>query len=118
MVDNISNRLYILDFLIAVLKQHEKNLDEIVTKLCEMSERLENFSNDGLESRTLTNLLNDSNEIKPIELVVLNLTVKGYSINEIALRLDMNPVNVKEITNTLVGKGYLPSKLAENSCEI
>ena len=43
-----------------------------------------------------------------IELVILNLKIKGNSAEEIALRLDMNQINVKKVIEGLVRKGYLP----------
>ena len=44
-----------------------------------------------------------------MERVILKLTIKEKSIEEIALRLDMNPSNVKKILEKLIQKGYLPS---------
>lgn len=148
MVENLSNRFNVLDFIITVLKQHEKNLDESLFKLETILQQLENF---GFDKDLSTNSLNVSsqfpvledyeefsnrndlkidnhrNKIKDnnylprrkngytkyplnqIEQVILKLTTKEKSIEEIALRLDMNQSNVKKILEGLIRKGYLPS---------
>ncbi len=148
MKENLSNRFNVLDFIITVLKQHEKNLDESLFKLETILQQLENFGFDKDLSTNSPNvyspfpMLEDYEEfsnrndskignrrskinvqnylprrkngytkypLNQIEHVILKLTIKEKSIEEISLRLDMNPSNVKKILEVLIRKGYLPS---------
>ena len=148
MGENLSHRFNVLDFIITVLKQHEKNLDESLFKLETILQQLENV---GFDKDLSTNSLNvyshfprledyeefsNRNDLKignhpstinvkkylprrknsstkyplnQIEQIILKLTIKEKSIEEIALRLDMNSSNVKKILEGLIRKGYLPA---------
>ena len=55
MEENLSNRFNVLDFIITVLKQHEKTLDESLYKLETILQQLENFR---LDKDRDTNSLN------------------------------------------------------------
>jgi len=148
MEENLSNRFNVLDFIITVLKQHEKNLDESLVKLETILQQLANFGLDKdrdsnslnvyshfpmvedykkINNRNALKIRNHYNEINAknylprrkkgytkyplnqIEHVILKLTIKKKSIEEIALRLDMNTSNVKKILEGLMRKGYLPA---------
>ena len=127
MGENISNRLSVLDFIIAVLRQHEKNLDKSLANLENILERLgkmdadENLGGKMLnvysrvppredylhERQRMGNQLQKP-FLKQIEYVVFRLAIEGRSVEEIALRLDMNPTGVRQIIKNLVRKRYLP----------
>jgi DNA-binding CsgD family transcriptional regulator len=127
-MEEVSTKLNILDFIITVLQQHEKSLDESLEKFDHALNRLENFfSNEDPEAKTTKNhfsLLEETKEVKnyledlkdykeqkillkQIEFTILNLTIKGKTVEEIALRLGINPINVKKIRKELIRKGYL-----------
>ena len=127
-MEEVSTKLNILDFIITVLQQHEKSLDESLEKFDRALSRLEKFfSNEDPEAKKIKDhfsLLEETREVKKyfedlknykeqkillkqIEFTILNLTIKGKTIEEIALSLGINPINVKKIQNKLVRKGYL-----------
>jgi len=127
-MEEVSTKLNILDFIITVLQQHEKSLDESLEKFDHALSRLEKFfSNEDPEAKKIKDhfsLLEETREVKKyfedlknykeqkillkqIEFTILNLTIKGKTIEEIALSLGINPINVKKIQNKLVRKGYL-----------
>ena len=142
MGEAISSRLNVLDFIIAVLMRHEKNLDKSLANLEKILERLgkkysdknlsgklnlhsrvpprENYSQFGLDN-SLSHYTNKDSlgrqrvsnppqnpSPKQIESAIFRLVIEGKSIEEIAQRLDINPIGVKQIIENLVRKGYLP----------
>jgi len=106
MEEDGSSRLNVLDFIIAVLRQHERSLDESLARLNIILRQAERG-----ESRTSTEKASKRPSRSPlseIERVILNLTLKGESPEEIADRLDTSPVHVRETIEGLTSKGYLP----------
>jgi len=148
MEETSSSKLHVLDLVIAVLRQHEKSLDEKLAQLETMLRRLEklgpatapHLGQNGYPPLPLEeNPEQDENRprdgtlahkhfrrkprsIKPLqrpslhkaEVEILKLITRGKPVEEIALRLDMDPQDVKETIANLAQRGYLhPKSLRE-----
>ncbi len=139
-----SSKLHVLDFVIAVLMQHEKSLDEKLAQFEMMLRRLEKISfnmapivvQNGYSPLPLEETPEQNETFsrgrtivdkhfwikqgfsKPlqrpslhkVEVKVLNLIAREESVEEIALRLNMDPLDVKETIADLAQKGYLHPK--------
>jgi hypothetical protein len=136
MEEKVSNKFNVLDFLIAVLRQHEKALDKNLSKLEDTLRRLNIPISDeplepidppltvpkncdldafrideALNHDTYSKRHNDQITVDPLtktELLILKLVNTGGSVEEIALRLDLTPLAVRGIVEILIRKGYLP----------
>ena len=144
MEEKSSSKLHVLDLVIAVLRQHEKSLDEKLAQFEMMLRRLEKIS-----ANTAPNMvqhgcsplpLDESPEksepfsrgrtfvdkhfgrkqgfskllqrpsLHKVEVKVLKLIAEGEPVEEIALRLNIDPLDVKETIADLAQKGYLYPK--------
>jgi len=139
MEETSSSKLHVLDLVIAVLRQHEKSLDEKLAQFETMLRRLEKISSDmapnvvqngyfplPLEEipkqnepfsrgrtfvdKHLGRKQGFSNALHKVEVKVLKLIAEGEPVEEIALRLNMDPLDVKETIADLAQKGYLYPK--------
>jgi DNA-binding CsgD family transcriptional regulator len=144
MEEKSSAKLNVLDLVIAVLRQHEKSLDEKLAQFETMLKRLEKISSDMIPNteqkgyfplpleetpeenepfnrgRTFIdkNFGRKQGFSKPlqrpslhkVEVKILKLIAAGEPVEEIALRLNMDPLDVKEIIADLAQKGYLYPK--------
>ena len=120
-----SNKLSAIDFVIAVLKQHEKDLDRSLVSLKKILKQMEKTNKDkktiqpghspvSLLRKTRVNKYGAPNlnqfhfskisageRLGPI---IAKLISDGKSIEEIALRLDTNPANIKKILRRIQSK--------------
>jgi len=148
MEETSSSKLHVLDLVIAVLRQHEKSLDEKLAQFETMLRRLEKISTDMTPnvvqngySHLPSEEAPEQNEtfsrgrtfvdkhfgrkkrfskplqglsLRKVEIKVLRLIAEGEPVEEIALRLNMDPLDVKETIADLTQKGYLyPKSLHE-----
>lgn len=149
MEETSSSKLHVLDLVIAVLRQHEKSLDEKLAQFETMLRRLEkigaNRASHGVQSgypplpleenpeksetfnrgRTFVNKpfgrkqrfskpLLQRSPLHKAEVKVLKLIAEGEPVEEIALRLRMDPLDVKETIANLAQRGYLYPKAFMN----
>jgi len=131
-----SSKLHVLDLVIAVLRQHEKSLDEKLAQFETMLRRLEKTSSNmtpntvqsgypplPLEENSEQNENFSRNKtfvdkhfplrrpsLHKLEVKILKLIAEGKPVEEIALRLNMDPLDVKETIADLAHKGYLCPK--------